>query len=192
MRSGLERLFDGTARRLDGALPATETLRARTRRPDPWVGWDREDVAFWRGLKEGDVFARMVSPRMKLDMAVVKGISVNDLKKGPGWMPDSAMPGREGNTVVSGHRTTWLAPYANIDDLRAGDEIRLESPFRVYTYRVFRKVVVDPDDRGVTAFTKPPTLTLSACHPPYSARYRIIVQARLAKVVRRVAADDRK
>ncbi|HZL06309.1 MAG TPA: sortase, partial [Coriobacteriia bacterium] len=65
-----------------------------------------------------------------------------------------------------------------------GDTIDVFSPFRRYRYVVQRQLIVTPDKVEVFSTTEEPTLTLTACHPPYSARYRIVVQARLSDVRR--------
>jgi len=65
-----------------------------------------------------------------------------------------------------------------------GDTIDLYSPYRRYRYSVTGTVIVRPDQIEVVAPTEHPSLTLTACHPPYSARYRIAVQAELVEVRR--------
>jgi len=167
---------------------ASATVEA-TRQPSAWDGWAHEDIPYWRRLAEGKTFARLRIPKMGLNVLVVKGTSKADLEKGPGWLTGTDLPGPKGNTVISGHRTTFLAPFRRLDRLKAGDVIRLESPYREYRYRVVRVLVVRPSDKVVTRMTPEPTLTLSACHPPYSAKFRLIVQATLTRVTLRAAED---
>jgi sortase A len=71
-----------------------------------------------------------------------------------------------------------------LDRLAEGDTIDLFSPYRRYRYVVERQLIVTPDRVEVFSSTLEPTLTLTACHPPFSARYRIVVQARLSDVRR--------
>ena len=150
-------------------------------------GWASQDSAYWRQLAEGGVFGKIVAPSAGIDAVVVKGVSREDLKLGPGWVTFTDVPGRTGNTGISGHRTTYLAPFQRLDELHDGDAVDFYSPYRRYRYRVFRKMAVTPDRVDVMASTVQPQLTLTACHPPYSARYRLVVQARLVSV-RRLAA----
>jgi len=89
-----------------------------------------------------------------------------------------------GTCGISGHRTTYGAPFFRIDELTPGDIIDLYSPFRRYRYHVIESLVVTPDQIEVVAPTEEPLLTLTACHPPYSARYRLAVRARLVEVRR--------
>lgn len=147
-------------------------------------GWREEDLAYWKGLEKGEPMGRLVAGRMGLDAVVVKGVRRADLQKGPGWIDYTSYPGPRGNAGVSGHRTTYGAPFRRLDRLGPGDTIRFYSPFRRYTYRVKRSFSVTPDRVDVVGPTRTPTLTLTACDPPYSARYRLIVQADLVEVRR--------
>lgn len=147
-------------------------------------GWASEDAAHWKRAKPGTAFGRLVARDMRLDAVVVKGVTFADLRRGPGWIDYTDLPGPTGNTGISGHRTTYGAPFRRLDRLKAGDIIRFYSPYRRYTYRVRRSFSVTPDRVDVVATTDAPTLTLTACHPPYSARLRLIVQAELVEVKR--------
>ena len=118
---------------------------------------------------------------------VVEGTSVEALKKGPGHIPGTAMPGELGNVVLSGHRTTYGAPFERFGELGVGDEVVLETREGWFTYRVRQASIVAPTAVEVT-FPVPgdrdakPTerlLTLTTCHPKYSARQRLVVQAEL-------------
>ena len=147
-------------------------------------GWEQEDAAYWDGLGPGEAFGRLVSPAMELDSVVVKGVARSDLKKGPGWIDYTDLPGPTGNVGISGHRTTYGAPFRQLNLLKPDDTIELFSPFRRYRYRVRRVFTVTPDKTEVVASTDEPTLTLTACHPLYSARLRLIVQADLMEATR--------
>ena len=147
-------------------------------------GWEQEDAAYWDGLEAGKAFGRLVSPDMDLDSVVVKGVARADLQKGPGWIPYTDVPGPTGNVGISGHRTTYGAPFRQLNLLKPDDTIELFSPFRRYRYRVRRVFTVTPDKTEVVASTEEPTLTLTACHPLYSARLRLIVQADLVEATR--------
>ena len=119
---------------------------------------------------------------------VVEGVSYEDLKKGPGHYPGTDGPGMVGNMVISGHRTTYGAPFNRIDELKVGDPIVLETRASFYTYRVIGTTVVNPDAIGETDHVpnrpdvKPTQrlLTLTTCNPKYSASTRLIVRAVLS------------
>jgi sortase A len=114
---------------------------------------------------------------------IIEGVSVPDLRKGPGHYPGTAMPGQIGNFVVSGHRTTYLAPFNRLGDLRDGDRILIDTRARQYVYKVTDTKVVQPSDVSVTAPVPEhpradPTdrlITLTTCNPKYSAAQRLIV-----------------
>jgi len=149
-----------------------------------WEGWTEEDVAYWRGLADGDVFGRLVIEAIDLDVVVVKGATREILKSGPGWIPSTDVPGPRGNVGIAGHRTTYGAPFRRLDDLTPGGTMTFYSPFRRYEYVVGEKLIVTPDQIEVIRSTEDPRLTLTACHPPYSAEYRLIVQAELVEAQR--------
>ncbi|MFD8556742.1 class E sortase [Streptosporangium canum] len=136
-------------------------------------------------IRLGGAMALLRIPRFGRDYryAVVEGVGSEELRMGPGHYPGSAMPGKVGNFVLSGHRTTYAAPFSRLDELRRGDDIVVDAREARYTYRVTGKRVVEPTEVGVIAPVpgKPgskPTdalITLSTCHPEYSAAQRLIV-----------------
>ncbi|EFC85864.1 class E sortase [Parafrankia sp. EUN1f] len=137
----------------------------------------------------GDGIAVLRVPRFGTDYApvVVEGVSTADLRRGPGHFPGSAMPGEIGNFVVSGHRTTYGKPFSRVDELKVGDPIVVEVADRYFTYRVTRSEIVDPHRLDVTYpvpghLGEAPTkarMTLTTCHPRFSAKSRLIVFAEL-------------
>jgi sortase A len=129
---------------------------------------------------EGEAVARMRIPRIDVDKIVVEGVQVDDLKRGPGHYPDSPLPGQPGNAAVAGHRTTYGAPFNRIDELEQGDEILVTTAQGSFRYEVQRQLIVSPDQVEVLDDFGDDRLTLTACHPKYSARQRIIVVASLA------------
>lgn len=137
----------------------------------------------------GEPLAVMRVPRLGADYSrvVVEGVGRDDLKKGPGHYPGTALPGAVGNSVVSGHRTTYGAPFSNVDRLRPGDVIDVQVRYRTYHYRVTGTRIVSPDAREVLlpvpyqpgAAAKDRLLTLTTCNPKYSAAQRLIVFAQM-------------
>ena len=115
---------------------------------------------------------------------VVEGVSPADLRRGPGHYPGTAAPGEVGNVAISGHRTTYGAPFYHLDKLQEGDTIHLvdrDNREWVYAFREQRIVqptdvwVVGPDPLGDGGAL----LTLTTCHPRLSAAQRMIVFADL-------------
>ena len=126
----------------------------------------------------GDAIGRISMPTIGRSYIVVQGTAGKDLRKGPGHYPDTPLPGQPGTVAVAGHRTTYLAPFRNIDKLDHGDGISLEMPYGTFRYRVEYTRIVDPTDVAVKRRVGYDRLILSACHPLYSASQRIVVFAR--------------
>lgn len=117
--------------------------------------------------------------KIGVNSVVVEGVGVSDLKKGPGHYPETAMPGEVGNMVVSGHRTTYGAPFYRLNELKEGDEIVVFDATGPYTYKVTESKVVAPTEIGVIAPSTDARLTLITCNPRFSARQRLVVVASL-------------
>jgi sortase A len=147
----------------------------------------------------GSALAILRIPRLgkHYEFAVVQGTSTADLIKGPGHYPGTAMPGQIGNFAVAGHRTTYLHPFYDLNELRVGDPIVIQTRTTWFTYRVQdipgtparHQEIVSPSDVSV-AYAVPdqpnpdavPTarvLTFTSCNPRYSAAQRIVVHALL-------------
>jgi sortase A len=135
---------------------------------------------------EGEPVGRIEIPKMHVDKIVVQGVGTSDLERGPGHYPQTPLPGQAGNAAIAGHRTTYGAPFFNIDKLGPGDEIFITTVQGRFTYRVTGTKVVAPSDVSVLDPHHAPDgaltneLTLTACHPKWSANKRIIVSAMLA------------
>jgi sortase A len=133
----------------------------------------------------GDAIGIIRIPRlgMKYGYAIVEGVSTSDLEKGPGHYPGTANPGGVGNFVVSGHRTTYLAPFNGLGELVVGDAIVVETRDTWYTYLVTKMQTVLPTDTAVIlpvpsqprAKPTQALITLTTCTPKYSASHRLIV-----------------
>lgn len=127
----------------------------------------------------GQPIARIEIPDIGVDKIVVEGVSRGDLRKGPGHYPDTPLPGQPGNASIAGHRTTYGAPFHRIDELEMDDEITVTTVQGRFTYRVTGQEIVSPGDVEVIEDQGDDRLTLTSCHPKYSARQRIILSAAL-------------
>jgi sortase A len=129
----------------------------------------------------GDAVAILRIPRIGVDKAVVEGVSRSDLRQGPGHYPGTPLPGQPGNAAIAGHRTTYGAPFYRLNELSNDDTITVVTREAVYTYTVTRTAIVRPTDTQVLDNVIGPddkpkaTITLTTCHPRYSARQRLIV-----------------
>jgi sortase A len=158
-------------------------------------GATKVPLATLKRVPLGEAFAILRIPRFGADFArpVLQGAVPDTLVKGIGHYGGTAMPGLVGNFAVAGHRTTYGRPFHNIDTLRKGDLIVVETRASYVVYAVDRHVIVTPDRVDVIAPVpqRPgaaPTeawMTLTACEPKYSARQRFVVFAKLVKTIPR-------
>lgn len=118
-------------------------------------------------------------PKIGLNMMVVEGTDEIRLQEGPGHYPGTPLPGEAGNAAIAGHRTTYLHPFYNLDQLVPGDPILVTTAQGAFLYSVLRSEVVLPTDVAVVDPTPTPQLTLTTCNPRYSASQRLVVHAAL-------------
>lgn len=150
------------------------------------TGVTPEPVAF------GKAFAIVRIPRFGAQYArpVLEGTSHDILDEGVGHYVGTAAPGAVGNFAVAGHRTTYGRPFHDIDTLVPGDLVVVETRATYSVYAVKRHVIVAPTAVDVIAPVPEhpgvqPTvawLTMTACHPKYSAAQRYVVFAQLVHV----------
>lgn len=118
-------------------------------------------------------------PAIGANYVVVEGTDTADLILGPGHYAGTPLPGQPGNAAIAGHRTTYLHPFYNLNELAAGDPIYVTTTQGRFKYSVQQVMVVSPDDTAVLDPTPTPELTLTTCNPRYSASQRLVVQAAL-------------
>jgi sortase A len=120
---------------------------------------------------------RILIPRLGLDAVLVEGTSEADLAKGPGFYSGDFLPGEGRLVYIAGHRTTYSAPFAEINLLRRGDTITIRVPYGTFRYRVTRHRIVPATDIAVLRSTGRERLILQSCHPRFSATHRYLVYA---------------
>jgi sortase A len=136
-----------------------------------------------RALGDGDPLTRIKIPSIGVDTVVVEGTSASALRAGAGHYPATPLPCENGNVGIAGHRTTYGKPFNQLDRLKAGDVVILETPIGTCTYEItVEPHVILPTDLSVVAndVTKQ-MLTLTTCHPKGSAARRLYVQAKLVE-----------
>jgi sortase A len=131
---------------------------------------------------EGQAIGRIIVTRLGLNMVLVNGTDEGSLERGPGRDLRTYMPGQSRLVYIAGHRTTFLAPFSNINQMRPGDLIRLEMPYGTFVYRTFRDRIVPADDLAVLKSPRHEVLILQACNPRFFATQRFLVYARLTSV----------
>jgi sortase A len=140
----------------------------------------------------GRAVAELEIPRMDLDIVVVEGTGTEELKRGPGHYSedsfpfvDTAYPWEDhGRVGIAGHRTTYGAPFWDLDQVRPGDRIVLRTEYGTFTYEATRTAVLPSSGSGIVLEqTKRPTLVLTTCEPRFSAEQRLVVFADRVKAV---------
>ena len=87
-------------------------------------------------------------PKIGINYVAVQGTDEPDLERGPGHYVNTALPGNPGNAAFAGHRTTYAAPFYNLDQLAPGDPIYVTTTQGRFQYDVTKTQVVDPTRRG--------------------------------------------
>jgi sortase A len=131
----------------------------------------------------GSAVAIIKIPKIGVDDAVVEGVGVSDLEKGPGHYPQTPMPGQAGNAAIAGHRTTYGAPFYRLNELAAGDDIFVSTRDGTWDYHVTFSHDVSPSDVSVLNPTTDNRLTLTTCTPRFTATKRLVVVAALVGAV---------
>lgn len=158
---------------------------------------------YGKSLARGKGAGELRIPAIGLHKVVINGAREPDLKKGPGFYVETGFPGSGAAVAIAGHRTTWGAPFLDIDKLKPGNRILIDMPYGRFTYTVSRHRIIKPTDWSIiypgqaepgkgqrTAIARTGIcprgtcehLVMTACHPKYSAAQRYAVFARLTKV----------
>jgi sortase A len=145
-----------------------------TTAPTPVASLQTEPVVL-----EGEPLGLITINKIGLEAVLFEGVDRDTLKDGPGHMPWTPVPGQPGNAVISGHRTTYGRPFYDLDQLVMGDRIEVETAIGVSTYEVKVIEIVLPTDVYVTEPIPGAWLTLTTCHPRFSAAKRLVIQAEL-------------
>jgi sortase A len=171
--------------RLREEFAALPRIQAQGTETDPFV--PPEDFE----PDHGEPVFRIEIPKIDVDEIVVEGVDRDALKRGPGHypscrggfpaplcLPEEYFPGEAGMVIVSGHRTTYGAPFWSLDKLREGDEILIEAKWGNFVYEVTDTSIVD-DSTLVHAPVGEAQILLTTCNPRFSASERLLVRGEL-------------
>jgi sortase A len=176
--------LSGALKQIERAAPTPIEQRTLASLTD-----ERRRIAFLAGelqrhAADGGAVGRVVIPRVGASYVIVKGTDTEDLKSGPGIYHETSFPGIPGTTAIAGHRTTYLAPFRDINLLGHGNRILVYMPYGHFTYTVTGQRVVPPTDvQAAVGEVGYDRLVLSACTPLFSAEKRLLVFARLTRTV---------
>jgi sortase A len=136
-------------------------------------------------LAEGDAIGRLKIPKLDLNMIVVNGTESKTLKKGPARHKGTFLPGEGKLIYIAGHRTTYSAPFSDIDDLERGDRVWLELPYATVEYTIRSHRIVEAHELSVLRSRGREELALQACWPRFFASHRYIAYARPVRMIPR-------
>ena len=164
----------------------TEDSKAVDLVEDPGMTIDslNSELSIYEGLTAEDFFPlKMTIPKIELEWISYESTASAVLKKGPGHESQTPLPGDVGRSTISGHRTTYGAPFNRVDELEEGDLIYLETiKDELFVYKVTEQQIVKPTDVWILDGTAKKELLLTTCDPKYSAANRLIIIAELVDV----------
>jgi sortase A len=153
----------------------------------PAIATSREDTAtprssrapvFHRTQSNGREIGTLRIPAIGVDETIRSGVDIDVINQGVAHWVGTSDAGGDGNMVLAGHRTTYSKPFYDIGELNTGDLVYVsDDRDGELMYRVTESFVVDPEDIWITFDQESPMLTMFACHPKGSTRYRIVVTA---------------
>ena len=143
--------------------------------------------------RPGEAVFRLEIPAIDVRHIVVEGVDTDDLRLGPGHYPtcrdgfdlcidnfrNEAWPGERERVIVSGHRTTYGAPFWDLDKIERGDEVRVEAKWGRFVYTVRRTEIVDDESTAIVIPGRRAEIVLTTCNPKFSAAQRLVVFAEL-------------
>jgi len=144
--------------------------------------------SFSRRVGEGKPLGEISIPKIGLKQVMVQGTKPTTLRQGPGHYTGTTLPGQDGTVGIAGHRSTYSAPFKKLNELKKGDEVFVKLPYGLFTYRIEGTKIISPDNIGAFRRAGYNRLMMTACHPIFSDRQRIIAFGRLEKIEPRGAA----
>lgn len=175
-RRGLDEEFD---QELVSSLSANQELIDRLEGEAEWEKIKQLAIAHKAQLSSEQAIALLEIPRIGVNSIVVEGTGDGSLRKGIGHMEETALPGMEGNFALAGDRVLWGGPFLNLDDLSAGDAIKVKTTYAEFSYIVSRTAITVPEDTSVLGGTGKDEITLITCDPPWSTSNRLIIKGDL-------------
>lgn len=137
-------------------------------------------MSYKAGLATEQTIAQLEIPRIGVNSIVVEGTGDSSLRKGPGHLEETPLPGMQGNFSVAGDRVLYGGPFLNLDELENGDEVFVKTPYGKFTYSVTSKTITDPEDVSILKSNGKEVITLITCDPPWDTSHRLVIQATMA------------
>ena len=142
----------------------------------------REAEALDARLNKLDPVGEINIPSIGSRWMIVEGADGEALKKGPGHIQETTLPGAGGNFAVAGDRALYGAPFLHLDEVAVGDTITMKMPYATFIYRATDSFIVTPDDTSVLDPVGYEAITLLTCDPPWGTKQRIVIRGKLEEV----------
>ncbi|MFA5800890.1 MAG: class E sortase [Thermoleophilia bacterium] len=130
-------------------------------------------------LTSEQTIARIEIPKIGVNAIVVEGTTEGSLRKGPGHLEETPLPGMGGNFGVAGDRVLYGGPFLNLDEVGEGDEVTLQTSYGVFKYVIVGTRLTVPEDVSDLQPQGYDSITLITCDPPWDTSHRLIVKGRL-------------
>lgn len=134
-------------------------------------------------LRSEQTIALLEIPKIGVNVIVVEGTGDGSLRKGPGHLEETPLPGMGGNFAVAGDRVLYGGPFLNLDELAAGDEIFLKTSYGRFNYTVADSHLTTPEDVSILNSSGSEVITLITCDPPWDTSRRLVVQGKLVSAL---------
>ncbi len=139
-------------------------------------------------LADGDTFGILRIPRLggpTWAKPIFQGVGLDVLANGLGHYNQTQMPGEVGNVAIAGHRAGHGNPLIDIDAIKPGDQMIIETREAFFVYHAVRSEIVrptkvdvlDPVPEQPNAKPTERWFTLTSCDPRYGSTNRYIVFA---------------
>lgn len=125
----------------------------------------------------------LLIPSLGMRQTIHEGNSEATLSKGVWRRPQTSTPDKGSNTVLSGHRFTYSGKsvFYYLDKIKTGDVVYVNWEGKQYKYQITHMLEVSPDNGAIEAPTSDSVLTIYTCTPLWSAKNRLVIQAKLVE-----------
>lgn len=133
-------------------------------------------MAFHDSLKPEETIAQLEIPKLGINAIVVEGTAEGSLRKGPGHVENTPLPGMQANVSIAGDRVLYGGPFLNLDELENGDEVHLKTTYGKFDYVISSKTFTTPEDVAVLEPGQLEMITLITCDPPWDTARRMVLK----------------
>jgi sortase A len=122
---------------------------------------------------------RVSVPALNIDESITQGSDWEALKAGIGQVINGADPEQvDGNVVLAAHNDIYGELFRNLDQLKPGDQVTIQTREKIYVYEITHTEIVEPSQVEVLDSQGRATVTLISCYPHGKNDKRIVVFAK--------------